>query len=271
MRNFFLFKDALHTATLEDFEIGVSSLNEVVANRDSKKDRFIRYEDFWSQESSHGFFYELPEKLNKEYIGLTLKLFNSFVPIPIDILNEGDYDILYDGDCNGFKGFDFAPTTVSANRQVTGLTSFNLFKGNCANQKGYASLEAFWAHKESLFPNIIFCERVWDQISHLSVNDDRFNLINERLKKLNSFTGLWKTGNFEYKNLGLDNSPDTPTRIANTLALRTFNCPNIGNKVFSLHIKWSHGREFFRLYYYPNQSDHKVYVGYIGPKADIGF
>ena len=103
MRNFFLFKDALNTATLEDFEKGVSSLNEVIANRDTKKDSFIRYEGFWCQESAHGFFYEIPDKLSKEYIGLSLKLFNSFVPIPIDILNEADYEILYTGDCNGFK------------------------------------------------------------------------------------------------------------------------------------------------------------------------
>jgi len=271
MKNFFLFKDALNTNTLEDFERGISSLNEVFANRDSHNDNFIRYDNFWHQESIHGLFYEMPAKLNKEYIGLSVKLFNSFTPIQIDILNEVDYDVYYPNDCNGFKGFDFTPTTIPENRQIINLISFNDFKLTCSNRMGYESLELFWKHKEVLFPNLVFCDRVWSQICHLSINDDRFNLINEKLKRLNSFTGLWKEGNFEYKNLGLDNSPDTPTRISNTLELRTFNCPPIGDKVFSLHIKWSYGREFFRLYYYPHQESHKVYIGYIGPKDEIGF
>jgi hypothetical protein len=70
------------------------------------------------------------------------------------------------------------------------------------------------------------------KLNTLSVNDDRFGLINEKLKRLNTFTGTWKAGVFDYKNLGLDNSPDTPTRIASTLGFRTFNCPEIGEQSF---------------------------------------
>lgn len=271
MNNFFLFKDALNTATLGDFENGIKLLNEVVANRNVQTDTLIRCEDFWMQTCVHGLFYEIPHKLSNEYIGLSMKLFNSFTPIAIDILNEVDFDVLYSDDCNGLKGFDFSGTSIPANRQIVDLTTFNQFKLYCANQNAYNSIQSFWDNKEILFPNLIFCDRVWQQIEHLSVNDDRFGLINEKLKRLNVFTRTWTQGSFEYKNLGLDNSPDTPTRIANTLALRTFNCPQIGNRIFSLHIKWSFGREFFRLYYYPNEINHKVYIGYIGPKDEIGF
>ncbi|MBI3142305.1 MAG: hypothetical protein HYZ16_05720 [Bacteroidetes bacterium] len=68
MNNFFLFKDALNTATLGDFENGIKSLNEVVAKKNERTDVLIRYEDFWMQNSAHGLFYEIPPKLNKEYI-----------------------------------------------------------------------------------------------------------------------------------------------------------------------------------------------------------
>jgi len=271
MNNFFLFKDALNTATLGDFEKGIESLNEVVAKRNDRIDILIRYEDFWMQNSAHGLFYEIPQKLSNEYVGLSVKLFNSFASIPIDIPNESDLDILYNNDCNGFKGFNFSSTTIPTNRQVTDLISFNQFNLNCANQNAYNSIQTFWDNKEILFPNLVFCDRVWQQIEHLSVNDDRFDLIDKKLKRLNAFTGSWTAGVFNYKNLGLDNSPDTPARIASTLGLRTFNCPAIGNKVFSFHIKWSFGREFFRMYYYSNETNHKVYIGYIGPKDDIGF
>jgi hypothetical protein len=271
MNNFYLLKDALNSPSLAEFENGVKSLNEVVANRNQAMDMLIRYENFWQQDSAHGFFYEIPSKLNKEYIGLSVKLFNSFAPIPFDINNETDIDTLYNNDCNGFAGFDFGPTVIHAGRQIVDLVSLNQFKVNCATQNAYTSIQEFWDNRHILFGNLIFCDRVWSQIQHLSVSDDRFKLINEKLKRLNAFTGNWKEGNFDRKNLGLDNSPDTPTRIASTLALRTFDCPNIGNNVFSLHIKWSFGREFFRLYYYPHDNNRKVYIGYIGPKDDIGF
>jgi hypothetical protein len=271
MNNFFLFKDALNVATLKDFENGINFLTEVLANKNEQTDAFIRYENFWEQNCVFGSFYEIPSKLNSEYIDLSIKLFDSFAPIKTDILNENDFDILYNNDCNGFEGFDFSATTIPTNRRVTDLTSFNQFKLRCANQNAYSSIQAFWNNKEILFPNLVFCDRVWSQIEHLSINDDRFDLINKKLKKLNAFAGTWDQGAFDYKNLGLDNSPDTPTRIANTIDLRTFHCSEIGDRVFSLHIKWSFGREFFRLYYYPNEGNRKVYIGYIGPKGDIGF
>jgi hypothetical protein len=67
------------------------------------------------------YFTKYLPKLNNEYIGLSVKLFNSFTPIPIDIPNEADFDILYNNDCNGFKGFNFSATTIPANRQITDL------------------------------------------------------------------------------------------------------------------------------------------------------
>jgi len=271
MNNFFLFRDALNSATIIDFQNGIKALNEVITNRNKMTDSFIRFENFWDQKCTHGYFYEVPAKLDKEYIGLSYKLFDSFSAIPFDFTNEVEFDTIYSNDCNGFKGFDFSSTGIQLARQITNLAAFNLFKNNCANQNAYNSIESFWGCKETLFPNLIFCDRVFDQISHLSMTDDRFILINEKLKKLNLFTGTWKTGNFNHKNLGLDNSPDTPTRINATRLLRTFHCPPIGDRVFSLHIKWSFGREPFRLYYYPHEQDHKVYIGYIGPKDDIGF
>ena len=271
MNNFFLLHEALNPPALLDFENGVRSLTTVVANKSNDTDRFHRHESFWEYETAHGFCYEIPNKINKELIGLSIKLFNSFNSIPIYIPNETDFDILYDNDCNGFTGIDFTPTAIPADRQISDLVSFNTFRQACALGIAYDSIQNFWDSRAMLFPNLIFCDRVWQQIEHLSVKDDRFKLMDEKLKRLNAFTKNWTAGAFDFKNLGLENSPDTPTRVVNTLALRTFNCPAIGNKVFTLHLKWSFGREFFRLYYFPNENNHKVYIGYIGPKDEIGF
>jgi hypothetical protein len=70
MNNFFLFRPALNTATLAEFEIGIKLLNEVVANSIARTDSLFRYEKFWDQNSKHGFFHEIPYKLSKEYINL---------------------------------------------------------------------------------------------------------------------------------------------------------------------------------------------------------
>jgi hypothetical protein len=271
MNNFFLLHEALNPPALLDFENGVRNLTTIVANKNNHTDTFLRLDDFWNYQTIHGFCYEMPTKLSKELIGLSIKLFNSFNSIPIYIPNETDFDTLYENDCNGFTGIDFLPTAIPVDRQITDLSSFNTFRQACAVEIAYDSIQNVWENRAILFPNLIFCDRIWEQIEHLSVHDDRFKLINEKLKRLNAFTGKWVAGVFDFKNLGLENSPDTPTRVANTLALRTFNCPAIGERVFNLHIKWSYGREFFRLYYFPNENNHKVYVGYIGPKDEIGF
>jgi hypothetical protein len=122
-----------------------------------------------------------------------------------------------------------------------------------------------------LFSNLIFCNNVKEQITSFPITDDRFTLIDEKLKVLNNFTGRWMAGAFDLKNLGMDSSPDTPTRINNTLKFRTFHCPGLGDRVFSYHSKWYVGNEPFRLYFFPESSNRKVYVGYIGEKEVVGF
>lgn len=271
MNNFFLLNEALNPKALADFENGVRNLTDVIVNKNKDIDAFLRHDDFWEYETIHGFCYEIPNKLDKELVGLSIKLFNSLTAIPIYIPNDKEFDILYPGDCNGFTGFDFDSTSIPSVRQIVDSVSLNQFKQSCIIQNAFNSIQDFWNSRAVLFPNLIFCTRVWEQISHLSVNDDRFKLVNEKLKRLNVFTGRWTTSVFDFKNLGLDNTPDTPTRIAKTLALRTFDCPGIGNRVFSLHIKWSYGGEPFRLYYFPNENNRRVYIGYIGPKDGIGF
>jgi len=97
-------------------------------------------------------------------------------------------------------------STREGDWQVIHSALFDQFKNNCITLNAYNSIANFWAARQVLFPNLIFCERVFQQ-------------------RLDQFAGKWNNGVFDFKNLGLDCSPDTPNRIANTLALRTFDCP----------------------------------------------
>lgn len=271
MNNFFLLNESLNISAILDFELGIKNLTEIFIIKNSDLDTFLYHEDFWNYETHLGFIYDIPNKIDNELVELFYKLFGSFNSIPNYITDEQCFDRIFNNDCNGFMGIDFSSTVITNERQIIDPTSFKLFKHKCAETIAYNSIQNFWANRTTLFPNLVFCEHVYGQIEHLSVNDDRFKLINNKLEVLNAFTNNWKDGAFEIKKLGLDNSPDTPTRVKSTSTLRTFSCPPIGDKIFSLHIKWYFGKEPFRMYYFPNEENHNVYIGYIGPKDEIGF
>ncbi len=133
------------------------------------------------------------------------------------------------------------------------------------------SIPEFWKRKEELFPSLVFCESVKKQIEFFSANDDRFKLILNKLDRLNSFTNSWIDGEFDSKQIGLDLSPDTKHRKESSIDKRTFDCPGLGYKVFDFHIKWSFGRQAFRLYFYPDKNSRRVFIGYIGDKSGIGY
>jgi hypothetical protein len=272
MNNFFLLNETLNTETIVEFELGISNINAILLSRNSKNDTFIKHRSIWQHHNGHGiiteFFYSV---VNKETQRLIPAVFKTFKDCPIYINNETDFDILFENSCNAFVGMTFSNTAIPAKRQIINKNDFNSYKNDCELEHAYDSINDFWNNREVLFPSLKFCDRVFDQIQHLSVTDNRFKLINEKLRKLNLFTAHWNEGSFDFKSIGMDCSPDTPTRVANTLSLRTFPCPEIGDRVFNYHIKWSFGKEPFRMYFFPEVSNRKVYIGYIGPKDEIGF
>ncbi len=272
MNNFFLLNEALNTASITELETGISNLNSILAVKNNATDNLIKHPSVWEHNNGHGllidFYFSV---VSKETQRLVPKFFESLNDYPNYISSEVQFDGYFPNECNAFKGINFSATSIPAATQVVDSISFNQFKNNCAVAKAHNSIPDFWNGRGELFPNLILCENVWQQIEHLSVRDDRFKLIGDKLKRLNAFTGKWTAGVFDYKSCGLDCSPDTPTRVANTIAFRTFACPEIGNQVFSLHAKWYFGSEPFRLYFFPEANNHKVYVGYIGAKDAIGF
>lgn len=267
MSNFFLSNDAINLNNYTDFISGMSEINSVIKSELNATDNFTKHYSVW----------QLPIITTKLF---TVKGHSEIVIISMIAqlkdstnlyMSHQAYDADFPNECNAFLGIDFKPTAIIIARQIINSPACVAFKNQCVTLQAFTSLPNFWKNRLFLFPHLVFCDRVWNQIAHLSITDDRFKLIKDKLKILNDFTGTWKNGPFEFKNLGLENSPDTTKRVKETLQFRTFDCPNIGNQTFSLHAKWYFGSEPFRLYYFPNAGDHKVYIGYIGPKDEIGF
>ncbi|WP_055443424.1 hypothetical protein [Lacinutrix himadriensis] len=272
MNNFFLLNEALNKTTVVEFEKGIKVLNDIHTNKLPERDNFIVNDNIWRFQTNNGVIYEFTYSIVSEEIRILIpKLFGAFKITTSYFATENILDLNYPNCCNGFLGINFQGLNITNANQINCISKFDSFINNCVCNQNFKTVLEFWDLRAGLFPNLVFCDRVLSQIEHLSINDDRLKLINNKLEVLNEFTGNWKEGLFNYKNLGLNNSPDTPTRVKKTLDLRTFSCPSIGDKVFSLHIKWSFGKEPFRLYYFPNDIDKKVYIGYIGPKDDIGF
>jgi hypothetical protein len=272
MNNFFLLNEALNTVAIDELEAGISNLNSILIERNANSDVLMKHHSIWEYHNGHGLIIDFYHSiLSKEIQRLVPKFFESLIDYPNYISDDIQFDAYFPNDCNAHLGINFSTTTISIARQVPDRNSYIQFKNNCAVAQAHNSIQSFWDSRLALFPNLIFCEGVWGQIQHLSINDDRFKLINQKLKKLDEYTKDWVAGAFDYKNLALNCSPDTPTRVENTKALRTFMCPIIGNRVFSLHAKWYYGSEPFRLYFYPETINHKVYIGYIGGKDEIGF
>ena len=274
MNNFFLLNEALNSTSIAELEDGIFNLNAVLIKKNKDVDSFLKHHSIWMYHNGYGtvvdFYYSIISKETQRLISIILEVIDDY---PDYISNERLFDDTFPNDCNGFLGINFLSTDIADARQVVSVPSFVLFKQNCAGTIDVAqdSIQQFWDRRESLYPNLIFCANVFSQIEHLSTNDDRFKLIKQKLKILDAYVGKWKTGSFDHKNLGLDCSPDTPKRIKDTIPERTFLCNAIGNQIFSLHIKWYFGSEPFRLYFFPQESNHKVHVGYLGGKAGIGF
>lgn len=263
MNNFFLLNEAVNLNDYKQFKEGIA---ELIAIEKEDNDTFLKHNSIWEiPVITNNLFSIRGQEENAIILFIEqIKTINGYLN------NQCDFDSTYADCCNAFLGIDFTKTAINNNERITNYYQFKKYKYN-----HIGTIDQFWKEKnhKHLYPNLVFCANVFEQISHLSPKDERFFLIKEKLLVLDNATKNWEQGYFDIKSLGLDCSPDTPDRIKKTLSKRTFHCPEIGDRVFSLHIKWYFGKEPFRLYFYPHNNETKniIYVGYIGNKVDIGF
>lgn len=124
--------------------------------------------------------------------------------------------------------------------------------------------EDLWQKKEIFFSNLFFCDRVKQNLLKVGYSTDLMNII-DRLKTLDSIAREWKEGDFNYevinrtKNITIH--PETQLTLDNYGTMRCFRLPDGTRKVFSFHIITGS----LRIYFYPNDELHEIYVGYIGP------
>ena len=147
---------------------------------------------------------------------------------------------------------------ICDNSKITSL------KAKCKkdNYSNITSGYDFWDHRESLFPNLIFCENVKKQI----YNDPGMNHINAIIKRLEKLDDYYNKHNiFDIKTLAFKarNESDSVKNDSKLKELRRFKKPDDSYSYFYNHISFS-GNYTGRIHFEADDKLKKIYIGYIG-------
>ncbi len=268
MNNLFLSNKAIDVYDLTRFEEGINHLNLICQEKNDFEDEFLRNQDIWNYQFNFGFLGDLfgSKVLSIEFLSRVLPVFfeREFKPIKQNFQTEIDFDTQYPNDCNGFLGIDFSQLSIVIERQICNIEGYQNFKNYCLSNINFRT---FWEHRKQLFPNLILCGEVENQIQSIG-SSSHFNQIINRLKELDNYVKNWKSGRFSYKDINLKTnlriSPESTQTMSQYKNQRTFTLPDLGATVCELHIKTGE----YRFHFYANESTRKVYVPYIGKHLD---
>lgn len=150
---------------------------------------------------------------------------------------------------------------------VDNLESVLSYERNNSIQSGNEILNT----QQAYFPFICFCGMATEQLLHGYFSKTIFDQIKESIIILNSFCANWENGfydNYSHANLrmaGLNhNVSGESSSVLQDPTLRNereFWLPNGRKELFENHIKISKG---YRIHFYVNPDNKKVYIGYIG-------
>ncbi|MDX1905031.1 MAG: hypothetical protein SFU27_12810 [Thermonemataceae bacterium] len=126
------------------------------------------------------------------------------------------------------------------------------------NFSNLKNIQDFWDNRETLLPNLHFCECVNEQIQVFSIDGKDFGIIFNKLSILNEYYAHNKE---KYpKDLGLNFSSESESTLNQYSQERIFQLPNGENQLFTLHIKLNSHRVYFHF----EKVTQKCYIGYIG-------
>lgn len=127
-----------------------------------------------------------------------------------------------------------------------------------------SSGQDLWDKREQLYPNLVFCQNVKDQL----FDDSEKYHINAVMKKLNRFQEYFSNCNDSYdpKDLGMGARTESETvkSDADLRDLRRFKLPSGSEEYFFDHIGFSGKYSAGRIHFLPDNRNKRCYIGYIG-------
>lgn len=253
MSNFFLVNETIDQIDYDCFKGG---MKELIAIEKDDDNVFLKHKSIYNLPSLEELYMNYSSQ-EEQVISLfieQLKVSNMYFSSSVQIDSHFPYDN------NGFLGINFQLTQIETERQIKNNTDYCLFN---ELYLWNVTFQNFWIKKERLFPNLIMCGKVKQQIATCG-NSAHFNQIIEKLKLLENAVAKWDSGNFSYglvnNNYALRISPESSGTMRRYGNERRFSLPNGGTELFELHIKTGD----LRFHFFPDNHSRKVYVGYIG-------
>lgn len=121
-----------------------------------------------------------------------------------------------------------------------------------------------WEKREQLYPNLVFCENVKDQLFD---DSEKYHII-AVMKKLNRFQEYFSNCGSSYDpgELGMDARTESETvkSDADLKNDRKFTLPDGNEKYFFDHVGFSGKYSGGRIYFIPDNLHNRCYIGYIG-------
>ena len=116
-----------------------------------------------------------------------------------------------------------------------------------------------WERRNELFPLIVFCDSVAEQIKNIP--NIMINHVFGNLLELDNYCKEWKDGAFDPSKLRnvVPESQETLERYSDE---RTFLCPDGQTRIFSWHSR--HLPNAWRIYFEPITETRKFIIGYVG-------
>jgi hypothetical protein len=121
---------------------------------------------------------------------------------------------------------------------------------------------ALWERRDTLFPNLVFGERLESDIRALS--GGLFVQAFAKLRALDAAAKRWSGSFFDHESIGFKATPESDQTLRMDPSSRTFPCASRQRDcLFSWHLRLTPGA--WRLYYEPTAPG-LISIGYLGPK-----
>lgn len=121
-----------------------------------------------------------------------------------------------------------------------------------------------WKHRIELFPSLILCDRVGEQLSNYKSSDPIFRQITKKLFLLEDYFSAWSHANFDSTQIACKTTPESTETLSRYNSEHRFVCPDGEKKLFSWHIRTTPGDG--RIFFFPDEKLGKGIIGHIGSK-----
>lgn len=151
-------------------------------------------------------------------------------------------------------------------KNFTGATDIATIKEGIKSEvyKNISSGQDLWEAREALYPNLIFCESVKDQ---LYADPEKFHILQimKRLDRMQLYFSEYD-GRYEPKSLGFDARTESETVKKDPMLknMRKFRKPDGVETYFFDHIGFDGKFTAGRIHFLPQDDERKCCIGYIG-------